>query len=201
MQKFFQAVSWIFHPVLMPSAGVIMLLNAGIYLDLMSFEGKRAVFLIIFSTTFLFPMSVIPFLIHQRMIKNITMKTIEERILPFFITAAFYVFGLFLLSRLNSPALLINFMMGAAICVFIILIISLKWKISAHMTGLGGVSGMLSAVSLLYMGQVNLMLMVIILISGLTATSRLFSDDHTPLQVGAGFLTGFVVMFGSFAFY
>jgi len=82
-------------------------------------------------------------------------------------------------------------MIGGVASVICAFIINLKWKVSAHMTGIGGLLGALISTSILL--EVDLISYVIlsIFVSGLIASSRLILNAHTPLQLIAGFFLGF----------
>lgn len=87
--------------------------------------------------------------------------------------------------------------MAASVVIMVIaIIITLKWKISAHMFGVGGLIGGAMAVSY-YVERTNpyYMLMGLFLMAGLVGTSRLLLRRHTLYQVIAGFLLGFMVSF------
>jgi membrane-associated phospholipid phosphatase len=73
-------------------------------------------------------------------------------------------------------------------------IITSKWKISAHMIGIGGITGLIAY--LIYYLHVNLeiYLIVIVLVSGLTGTARLILNAHHPSEIYSGFLMGFAII-------
>ena len=80
-------------------------------------------------------------------------------------------------------------------------LISLKWKISAHASGVGGllafyvVASHLNAVPY----DLNLCLMLIT-IAGLTVSARLALNSHNLMQVVAGFLLGLFTGLSSLIF-
>ena len=61
---------------------------------------------------------------------------------------------------------------------------------SMHMTAIGGVCGFLITIALKYAGDVRGDFMLMLVLAGLLAASRLYLKKHTPLQVYAGFLFG-----------
>jgi len=83
------------------------------------------------------------------------------------------------------------------VVLFLITIITLKWKISVHSAGIMGLVGFLLAINLVYPGN-NLLIPIIlaVLASGVIMTSRLQLKDHTGNQVYVGALLGFIVCFG-----
>lgn len=106
------------------------------------------------------------------------------------VAAIFYFAESYFLMNTDIPVLIKALMFGATLLVISVLLINLFWKISAHMTGIGGLCGMMLAVS--YRLQINLHLIIILLflIAGLVAFSRLKLSAHNPAQVYIGFLLG-----------
>jgi membrane-associated phospholipid phosphatase len=71
----------------------------------------------------------------------------------------------------------------------------MKWKISAHLSGIGGLTG--GVFAFCYVMAVNpVWLMILMLVmSALTAISRIELKAHTPAQTLAGFTVGFLMVF------
>ena len=123
------------------------------------------------------------------------MKDIKERRIPFFITAIFFITAYYLLQGLNLSPIFQYYALGASIMVLAAFLINFFWKISIHMIGIGGMTGLLLGLS--YMGIVNglLLLFVCILIAGLIGFARLQLKSHTQAQVYGGFILGLFGMF------
>ena len=75
-------------------------------------------------------------------------------------------------------------------------LISLRWKISAHLTGMGGLCAFIAVLSTTYGASPSVMWVLIasVLISGIVGVARLGLGSHTPAQAGAGFLLGAAAM-------
>jgi membrane-associated phospholipid phosphatase len=69
------------------------------------------------------------------------------------------------------------------------------YKISIHMTGSGGVVGLLALLSTTSMFNVTWLLAVAVMLSGLVGVSRIQLKAHTHMQVYSGFAFGFTVIF------
>ena len=76
------------------------------------------------------------------------------------------------------------------------MIVTIRWKISMHMTAIGGLCGFLLVWGMNYQGDVRNAFILFLLLSGILATSRLYLKKHTPLQVYLGFLFGLFFVFG-----
>ena len=101
-----------------------------------------------------------------------------------------------MLSKLQIAPVFSYFMIGATLLLIITLVINLFWKISSHMVAMGAVMGAVTGISLLLAINLKLLIIMIILVSGLVAYSRLKLNAHFPVQVYAGFMLGVVVMAG-----
>ena len=75
-------------------------------------------------------------------------------------------------------------------------IITLFWKISLHMTSIGGVLGMLFSMCVTGLGNLQYALIVFLILAGILAGVRLQMGCHTPLQIAAGLLLGFFLTTG-----
>jgi hypothetical protein len=188
-------VSFIFHPLLMPSAGLLLLFNSGTYLEFLTFNQKKAIFLILLTGTAILPLTIIPVMLFQRMISSIRMENTRERVMPLSITVIFYGFTWYLLNKLNAPGLITIYSITASITVLLCAVISMKWMISLHMTALGALAGMVLAVSMRFNINLILYLSVIFLISGVAGWARLSLKAHTPAQVYTGFGGGLTLAF------
>jgi hypothetical protein len=189
------AVSVILHPVFIPSLGLLMLLNSGTYLEFLSYRQQRSIFIIFFTGTALLPLSLIPMMMLRRMISDIRMDRRSERVLPFMITALFYGFTWYLLSRVNVPNLITSYTMAAAISVLLVALLSIKWMVSLHMTAMGALAGMLIATAFRF--NINLMLFLTLAFmgGGVAGWARLSLKAHTAGEIYSGYVLGFAVVF------
>jgi hypothetical protein len=190
-----QIISIVLHPLLMPSYGLIVIFNSGTYLSFLPAEFKKSVFLIVGICTLGIPLVFIPFYLYRKIISGVEMNNTKERLVPLLITAILYFAAYYILNQSNVPVAIRLFLLGSSICVLVTLFISLKWKISAHTIGLGGIVGMIVALSLLMHSDIMFYLILFIFLSGMAASSRLLLNSHTPNQVYSGFMVGFLIMF------
>lgn len=194
MKIFSQIISYLFHPMLMPTLGLFFILSAGTHISYLPFEMRRLIYIIVFSSTCLLPVSLLPLFLQFRVIKSFQMQTASERTWPLLTSGLFFLLGYYLLIRLHIPALILNFFLASLIAVLIALVVSLYWKMSLHMLALGGVTAMLVAMALRFGIDLVAPLSFMLLASGVTGTARLFLNVHSPAQVYTGYLTGFVVV-------
>ena len=86
-------------------------------------------------------------------------------------------------------------MLGATILAILALLITFYRKISLHMMGTGGLSGLILGLAInLSMNMLGFILLAIF-ISGITGFARLKLESHKPSEIYSGFLVGALVMF------
>ena len=61
-------VSTLFHPLLMPTLGLLLLLNSGTYLSLLDPAAKRAILFVMALGTLFFPLMMLPVLYYRNLI-------------------------------------------------------------------------------------------------------------------------------------
>lgn len=138
------------------------------------------------------PILVSLYLKRKGVIDSLEMKTTKERMVPYLVSAILYIITFFLFRQIQLPALYLKFFLGASCSILILLIgAGFSQKISAHLAGLGGICGMLYSISIITFTETLGWLLIVILISGLVASSRLVLKSHTGIELISGFLLGF----------
>ncbi len=196
-----QIFSFLFHPMLMPVLGIFLIFNSGSHLSFMPYEAKRAIYITVFLTTCILPISLLPLLYQFKVIKSFHMRSSQERLWPIVFTALFNFLGLWLLKKMGLSGILQIFILGILVDLFFAAVITVFWKISLHMMGIGGVTGAILAVGLRYNLDITFFLSLLILASGLTGSSRLYLGAHTPAQIYVGYFLGAGVLFGTILLY
>jgi hypothetical protein len=187
-------ISVLFHPVLIPTPGFLLLLNSGFYFSMISWEAKRFVLLV-----FIFTTGVLPLLTAAIMALNpkfdLSMDGLRDRIVMFLFTSVFYYLGYLIMNRMKAFPVFKVFLVASVLVIVILLIVSFKWKISSHMAALGSISGTLFALS--FRSGINPVwaLVTVIFVSGAVGTSRLLLGKHDIWQVVAGYSAGFAVLY------
>ncbi len=189
-------ISVLFHPLLMATYGCLLLLfgiKNTVYDYLTSFEYKWKISVIVFIFSFVFPVTNIYILYKLKRIPALTLSNQRDRTFPYIMTSLFY-FGLFyLLMDINIWATIKLFIVGAGTAILLTAFINLRYKISAHMVGLGGLLGALISVSYLIQFDMTLFYLPVIIIAGAVGAARLILHEHRPSQIYAGFLLGLFV--------
>ncbi len=193
-EKLAKIISIVFHPVLVPTLGMVLLMNSGFYFSMLSWEGKRFVLLVVFFTTCILPLLLVSIMaINPRF--DISMPKSTDRVIPQLAGAVFYYLGFILLGRMNIFPVFKLFMLAGVLVLVALLIVSFKWKISNHMAAIGAITGAFFALSFRKGLNPIYSLVIVILVSGLVGTARLILKKHTIGQVVAGYILGFAILY------
>jgi len=187
-------ISILFHPIFMPVYGLLILFNSGTFISFIPYEAKKYIFLIVLICTVLLPLSFVPFYLFRKIIEDIHMRSNRERIIPLLVNSLFFYLGYLFLSKLQLPPVIKSYMLACAVAVILALLVSIRWKISLHMLGIGGLIGAVILFSYRLGVDLKTIWMVLILFAGLTGYARLQLNSHNSLQVYSGFLLGFATV-------
>lgn len=184
-------VSVMLHPLLMPVYGLLIIFqsNGSVMLQIPS-EAKRVILSIVAINTLVLPILVLPIFHRMNIIKSLQMDTHRERILPIMFTLIPYIFSFYFLKRLPILNEISLFMLGAILAVFAALVISIWWKVSIHMIGIGGLVGLTFALTFNMQFSELPYLLLSIILAGIVAWARLHLNTHSPSQVYTGFGIG-----------
>ena len=139
MAKF---ISTVLSPLLTPSYGVFLALS--ISPKVLDNMGTRInLLLIIFGITCVLPMVTIAVLHNFKVIKDKRMIKRKDRLIPYITGTIFYLGAVWYMSYTHEPQWLVMFAAGGALACLISTIVNIKWKISAHMAGMGGLLALL----------------------------------------------------------
>ncbi len=193
-------VSYIFHPLLMPTIGLYIFFHSGTYLETINNEAKNFLYLILGFSTCVLPVLSLPVFIYRRLIKNIEMDARNERIIPAIFTLLFYFLGYYLLKNIPMPNILLAYISSVVAIASLALLITIWWKISFHTLAIGGIIGALIALSLRLEADTQYYIMISLILAGVISSARLRLNAHNYLQVVTGFILGLTIVF-SFVFF
>jgi membrane-associated phospholipid phosphatase len=187
--------SSVFHPLIIPTLGMIVLFNLETYVAYsIPPQAKRFILGIVFINTAIAPVLSIFMLKRMRLIKDVLLDERSERFFPLLLSALYFFLTYFLLRRVSLPSIVYFYVLGATLLVLLSMVITFRWKISIHMTSMGGFTGFLIVTSLLLRTDISVLILAAILVSGLVGSSRIRLNAHSPAQVYAGYLMGVGVM-------
>jgi len=194
MKKIGQVVSFVFHPLLMPTLGLLLLLNSGTYISLLDPAAKKALMFVMALGTLLFPLMMIPILYYRKLLTSFQQSTREERLIPQLIILILYIITFVYFARLPLSRVIHGYVLATALTLAAVLVLSIRVKICLHSAALGGMAGLIVALIFLYETPLQGVLMIVLLAGGLTASSRLAMGVQRPVEVYGGYLLGFTVL-------
>lgn len=184
----------------MPTLSMIILFQTITYLSLsIPANARLLIYLVVFFNTFMIPLTVSVYLLKRGVIRSLHMETTQERKIPFLVTAFAYTFTYYLLRRVPLSPVLYVTLMGAILAVIILILVNLKWKMSAHMTGFGGFTGAIFGIAYRLSHNLTILIVILFIVAGILGTARLISSNHTPAQIYTGFFNGFLCQLFMFA--
>lgn len=190
-------ISILLHPLLMPTYGM------GLYMSAMLIRTPALPVLYIltsiiatFIITAFIPIILLLILWKRGSISSLHIDNAVERTTPYVYTTICFGFWCYLIGAiLRLPQVWLVIAIGATCAILAVTIINRWWKISAHLTAMGGFLGGLCSLALYYSTMPIISIIVILILSLLLMYARLFMNAHTPIQVVAGYVLGICFTF------
>ena len=194
MKKVAPVISILFHPLIMPSLGLLLLLNSGTYISLLDPAAKRAILFVMALGTLLFPLMMIPILYYRKLMTSLHDSSREERLISQIIILILYIITFVYFVRLPLSRVIHGYVLGVVLTFGLVIVLNFWFKISLHTTALGGIVGLILALILLYETPLQGVLMLAILAGGITGSSRLVLGNEQSAGVYSGYFVGMVVV-------
>lgn len=193
MQKVTKLISVIFHPVFVPIIGLFLIFNSGTLFSFIPSQVKNFTYMVVFLSTFVLPLSILPLLKFQRIISSYALTDRRERILPMILSIIFFFMGFYILRKVPMTAFMQSFFLAMMVIVCGVSLISFKWKISMHMSAIGALTALVAILMMKYSAGMFWVFTLAVLLSGVMGYSRLYRGRHNPLQVYSGYIWGFAI--------
>ncbi|HCS20360.1 MAG TPA: hypothetical protein DIW47_07335 [Bacteroidetes bacterium] len=200
MKQIALILSVVFHPLLLITLGTYFILEFDrIYHVALDTRTLLTYLLIILMGTFVFPANTI-FLLQKLLRKDISvyMQEKEDRRLPLLVAAIFVLLTFYMFSYklgYRAPHLIRGYLLGTSSAIILASIVNVRYKISLHGIGLGGVLGVLFFLQESAYTDLRWIIAGWFLISGIVCWARLYLESHSPGQIYSGFLTGFFMIY------
>ena len=200
MKQFAQFLSFLFHPLLLITLGTFFILEFdSIYHVALDMRSLLMYLLIILIGTFIFPVNAI-FLIQKLMRSDISMymQEKEDRRIPLLISAICVLFTFYLFTYklgYRAPHLIRGYLLGTASSIILAAIVNLRFKISLHAIGLGGVLGLLIYLQNSAFMDLRWLISIWFIFSGMVIWARLYLESHSLIEIYTGFITGFLMIY------
>ncbi|MDB4252598.1 hypothetical protein N9839_04635 [Flavobacteriaceae bacterium] len=192
--KFHKFISTILHPIVLPTLGVFLYF---VFVS-QSFEKRLQLIVLglVFALTYVVPVLLLLFLRNFGFIKDFQVSTIKERRFP-------VIFMIFLLYFLGNTIIQIPTIRNLGIlfygtslsltCIYVLF--SVKLKSSLHLVSMGNMIGFFLIMTNINSLSMLPIIILLVLLSGILASSRLYLKAHTPAELLIGFSLGIVCQF------
>lgn len=195
MRKAAQVLSVLLHPAWMPTLAVLLAFAIDPHLTFtFSRQGQWIIIGMVFVMTALFPVSSVMMLWRSGLVSGPTMPRRGERVVPFLLTLFYFCMTYYLLRHLPNSSATLALFSGIILAMATVVLVTLRWKVSAHMAGIGGLLGMVLGLMVIHGVQAGF-LPLLFIVAGALGTARLLASDHTPAQIYAGTAIGLLPVF------
>lgn len=201
VRKLALLISVVFQPLLMPSL-VFGLLFFGVpQATSLPEVFKVQIFYLVVIATLLIPMVIMLGLRWSGFVKSLHFEEKSDRRLPFLLVTLFYVLTTYYLKQKTELDPILWQGMGVITTAVALLTgVTYFWKMSAHLTGIGGVIAVAGILGLYFPSMtVAYLLVATLVLGGGVASSRLYLDAHSPAEIYVGFLVGFTTCWIGFS--
>lgn len=184
--------SYVFHPLFMPLFGALLLFYSHpAHFASLGGPALKSIGLSVVINTLLFPAFTVLLLKMLGFIPSIYLRSQQDRIIPY-VATMIYFFWVFYAFRQRGqvPQPLVTFLLGNFIAVIAAFLSNIFVKISMHTTALGGVLGMLLCSMRTSEGNIFGIFVLMLLITGIVATSRLVLGAHRSAEIYWGLAVG-----------
>jgi len=188
-------VSGIFNPLFIPSLGFLLVMNRIPGVSYYSTKLKLVLIAVVVVSSCLIPLFYYFLSSFSRKLFNEKFGNNSKLMLYMFVCLSAFL-GAQFLGKLPVTEIFRAILLGVCLVSVIVLLISIKWNISEHTSALGGLWGMLIALNFRYGMDIVGALILVSIITGVVASSRIFLERHTHKEIYSGFFLGSICMFG-----
>lgn len=184
-------ISGVFYPLFMPLYVYVMYsyLMFNEFIRGTSFFLSATFMVVVFSII----IPVIGFLVYffiKQDFSDVFMKNQKNRPVPYLICLFSYLIMILVFNKHEYLYMYSYCLVGAFVALFFVFLINFSWKISIHTTALGAVFVLGIFYSICTSTNPYWFFVVILLISGLVGSSRIYLKSHSLSQVISGFCLG-----------
>tara|TARA_B110000459_G_scaffold26547_1_gene25983 strand:+ start:8667 stop:9269 length:603 start_codon:yes stop_codon:yes gene_type:complete len=192
--KFHKFISTILHPIVLPTLGVFLYF---VFVS-QSFEKRLQLIVLglVFALTYVVPVLLLLFLRNFGFIKDFQVSTIKERRFPvIFMILLLYFLGntIIQIPTIRNLGILFYGTSLSLTCIYVLF--SVKLKSSLHLVSMGNMIGFFLIMTNINSLSMLPIIILLILLSGILASSRLYLKAHTPVELLIGFSLGIVCQF------
>ena len=192
--KLHKFISTILHPTVLPTVGAFLYF---IFVK-QTFEKELQLIVLglIFILTYIVPILLLFFLKNFGFIKDFQVSTIKERRVPVILMILILYFlgnTIIQIPMIRNLGILFYGTSLSLICIYVLF--SIKLKSSLHLVSMGNMLGFFLIMTNVNNLSILFIIILLIFLSGILASSRLYLKAHTPIELLIGFFLGFISQF------
>jgi len=191
INRILTSISYIFHPLIMPLAGVIFYFR-----ETPKFFPKEVIYaklISVFILTFVLPILLFFLLKTIGKVETIHLSSTKERAIPLAIYSVILLLVLQRVINYDEVSELYYFFLGILISTLsCFIMVLLKIKASIHMIAVSGLFMFFVALSIHYSSNFNGILVLMSIVIGAVATSRLHLKAHNYKELLLGLFIGII---------
>lgn len=193
LKSFAKLTSVLCHPLLLMNFGLFSIMFWHPYFVSKFYETQfYTISMFVSINTLILPMLSVYLLKRFGLIDDFAMSNPKQRLLPYSIMIGIVGLTMFQLYKIDYAGLPMWFMGACAISLMANVLINLKFTISTHGIGTGGLVALYAYISYTeHLLLFKLLLIGFVLVSGIVMWARLYLQAHTEKEVYTGFLLGF----------
>ncbi|WP_347173455.1 hypothetical protein [Polaribacter uvawellassae] len=192
--KFHKFISVILHPIVIPTIGVLLFLS--ITPNEIRKERQYLLISIVFFSTYIVPLISLIILKTLGLIESFQVESIKERKIPLFLMLLiFYILGNSLINISDFKELGMLFYGTNVSLAIIYLLFSFQIKSSLHIMSLSSALGFFLLFGNIYSISILPIAVILIILIGVLASSRLQLKAHNQKEIYLGFFIGLAGQF------
>lgn len=185
-------VSYLFHPLFIPVyvTAFLLFIHPYAFAGMAPKQKITTLGAVFFSTAFL-PAFAVLLMRALGFIKSVHLNTQRERIIPYVAAITFYFWIWYVFHNLQDiPVYFVQFLLGVFLAVSAAWLFNIRYKISMHATGVGGLVMYFLFLTFGQREETALYLAIAFIIAGLVCTARFIASDHTAREIYSGLVVG-----------
>ena len=209
MKIFCKIISFVFHPLFTVMYSYFIYFYMDSIYNQMLFLAAPKIYFPLFSFLFLmavfFPLLTVYIMYKNKLISSIAIPKRKERLpvlalVIIYYSMTYYIFRYWNTTLLNLLQPYLSFLFAGLILLLLLTLITLKWKISIHAASIAGLTGGITALTLIAhpiinLQQIFLINALLLTFIGVVSFSRLYLKAHSMIQILVGISLGFSLVF------
>lgn len=189
-----ELLSVIFHPLLIPLYGLLIIYSSPTLLSFIPSRLKMLIFVLVLTNNVLLPLALTAILWVRGSITTFNVRNRNERVILLTFILMMYALTAWILLRMQVPNLFRAYFISITIVTFITLLITTFYRLSLHAVGIGVLLVLIIFMVVFYDINTVWQLTAVVVAGGAVMSARIWLGDHTASEVWIGLVAGAAVM-------